>query len=59
MSRRISRLTEHQLKVAVMAQRSQPAGWAWSAALVAGLAGLFYFFGLFFGHNLWRVLVSG
>lgn len=58
MSRRTSRLTKHQLKLAVMAQRSQPDQWAGYATLAAGLAGLFYFFGLFFGHNLWRVLAG-
>jgi hypothetical protein len=43
------------IEVIALAQPSRNGSWLWYGALASGL---FYFFGLFFGHNLWRVLAG-
>lgn len=48
--------SKRQVEVIALAQPSRNANWLWYGVLAAGL---FYFFGLFFGHTLWRVLAGG
>lgn len=44
------------IEVVALARPSRSGNWPWYGVPAAGLL---YFFGLFFGHNLWRVLAGG
>ena len=48
--------SKRQVEVVALAWPTRNTNWLWYGLLAAGL---FYFFELFFGHNLWRVLASG
>lgn len=52
------RLLQNQPKIKVIAQ-AQDNSVVWGAMLVSALAGIFYFFGFFFGDALGRALSGG
>ena len=53
-------LIEDQSKIKVMAQAHDASkDTVWFVTLAAAFAGAFYFFGYYFGDDLWRVLAGG
>lgn len=60
MSRRFRHLIENQPNIKVIAQAHDATDdKLWFTTLVIFLAGVFYFFGYYFGSDLWRVLAGG
>lgn len=60
MSRRYRQLIESQAKVKVAAHTHDlTTDQVWFITLAATFAGVFYFFGYYFGGDLWRALVGG
>ena len=59
MPRRYTQLIKDQAKVKVVAQAHNSEDTIWFVTLAAACVGVFYFFGYYFGGDLWRALAGG
>ena len=60
MSKQLRHFIKNQPQVKVVAQsHDNSKDTVWFVTLAAAFAGVFYFFGTYFGDDLWRVLTGG